>query len=112
MVTLGSPLERSMWLGNEAADAHCATDVPSATDLSPSGDHSLGEIGDCQHICIGFGRQTTHEVKLHLPPAVRVRRRNRANQIFLCDHFVDHLAHPLGAALWGEGKPGATAIAG
>ena len=56
--------------------------------------------------------QAAHEVELHLPPAVGVRRRDGADQVLLVDRLVDHLAHPLAAALGGEGQAGATAVAG
>ena len=82
-----------------------------AGDLATLRDHLLGQVGDREHVLVGLGGQAAHEVELHLPPAVGVRRRDRADQVLLGDHLVDHLAHPLRPALGGEGQPRATAVA-
>ena len=112
MITLRCPLERGMRLGHEPTDAHRAADISPSADLTTGGDHPLGQLRDRQHVLVGLGRQAAHEIQLDLPPAVRVRRRDRADQIVLGDHLVDHLAHPLGATLGREGEPGASAVAG
>ena len=112
VVELGRPLERRVRLGHEAADRDRAADVVAAGDLAALGDHLLGQVGDGQHVLVGLGGQAAHEVELHLPPAVAVRRRDGADQVLLGDHLVDHLAHPLRAALGREGQPGAAAVAG
>src|SRR5215207_427793 len=112
MITLRCPLERGMRFGHEATDAHCAADIAPTADSSTGSDHSLGELPNGEYVFVGLGRQATHEIQLDLPPAVRVRRRHGSDQILLSDHLVDHFAHPFGAALGREGKPGAPAVAG
>jgi hypothetical protein len=109
---LGGPLERRVRLGHEAADRDGAPDVRRPADLAPGLDDPLGELGDLQDVLVGLGRQPAHEVELHLPPAGGVRGGHRADEVLLGDHLVDDLADALGAALGGEGQPGASAVAG
>ena len=111
-VELGRPLERRVRLGHEPADRDRAADVVAAGDLAALGDDLLRQVGDLQDVLVGLGGQPAHEVELHLPPAVGVRRRDGPDQVLLGDHLVDHLAHPLRAALGGERQPGAAAVAG
>src|SRR5262249_60158855 len=54
--------------------------------------------------------QAAHEVQLHLAPAAAVGGGDGADQVLLGDHLVDHLAHPVRAALGGEGEPGTAAV--
>ena len=72
----------------------------------------LARSATCEHVLVGLGRQADHEVELHLAPAVGVRRGDGPDQVLLGDHLVDHLAHPLAAALGREGQAGAAAVAG
>ena len=105
VVALRRPLERRVRLGHERADRHRAPDVAMSGDLAPSVDDLLGQVGNREHVLVGLGGQPAHEVELHLPPAVAVRRRDRAQQVVLADHLVDDPSHPLGAAFGGEGQP-------
>ena len=110
-VELRGPLERRVRLGHEPADRDRAADVVAAGDLAALRDHLLREVGDLQDVLVGLGGQAAHEVELHLAPARGVRRRDRADQVLLGDHLVDHLAHPLRAALGGEGQARTAAVA-
>lgn len=99
-------------LGHEAADGDRAADVVLAGDLAALGDHVDRHVTDLEDVLVGLGGQAAHEVQLHLTPAVAVRGGHRPDQVLLGDHLVDDLAHPLGAALGGEGETGAAAVAG
>ena len=83
-----------------------------AAGLAAGPDHLDGQLGDLQHVLVGLGRQTAHEVELHLAPAVGVGGRHRADQVLLGHRLVDHPADPLAAALGGEGQAGAPSVAG
>ena len=107
-IQLRRPLKRGVRLRHEAANADRAANIVATTDFSTLGDDARGHLGDLQHVLVGLGRQAAHKVKLHLPPAIGVRRSNRADQVFLADHLVDDLAQPLAAALGREGQAGPT----
>jgi hypothetical protein len=110
---LARPLERGVRLGHEAADRDRAADVlPSRSPRGPAAITFLARSAIGEHVLVGLGRQPAHEVQLHLPPAGRVGGRDGADQVLLGDHLVDHLAHPLGAALGRERQARALAVAG
>ena len=89
-----------------------AADVLLPAGLAAGLDDLDGEVGDLQHVLVGLGGQTAHEVELHLAPAVGVRRRDRADEVLLGHRLVDDPADPLAAALGGEGQAGAPSVAG
>jgi hypothetical protein len=69
-------------------------------------------VGDLEHVLVGLGGQATHEVELHLPPPLRVRRCDGPDQVVLADHLVDHPAQSFRTAFGGERQPGSPAVAG
>src|ERR1035437_5181279 len=109
---LGAPLERGVPFGDEPTDGDGAPDVTLTGDPSPGLDHPLGEVGDLEHVIIGLGGQTAHEVELHLTPAGRVGRGDGVDQVVLADHLVDDLADALGATLGSERQAGTASAPG
>src|SRR6185312_1218037 len=97
VVQLGRPLERRMRLGHERAYRDGAADVLATGGLASGLDHPARHLRDLD-VVVGLGRQAAHEVELHLPPAVAIRRRDGADQVVFADHLVDDPAHPFAAA--------------
>src|SRR4051794_38124891 len=83
----------------DPADRHRAPDVLAAAGLPAGADDLDREVGDLQHVLVGLGRQTAHEVELHLLPAVGVGGGDGADEVVLGHRLVDHPADPLAAAL-------------
>ena len=70
--------------------------------------HDLaGELGDPERVGVDLGGDADEEVELHPLPALRVGTFDRGVEVFVGDQLVDHLADTPGAALGGEGEPGA-----
>ena len=94
--------------GHEAADRH--GDGRVLRVLSPDLDTVAGQLGDAERVLVGLGRQAGEEVELHPPPALRVRRVDRAVQVLLADELVDDLAHAPRARLGREREAGAAGL--
>src|SRR6266496_2044870 len=103
---LRRPLERRVRLGHESADRHGASDVATTGRLASGADHVVGHVGDLEDVLVGLGRQSAHEVQLHLTPPVRVRGGERADQVVLGGDLVDHPAEALRATFGREREPG------
>ena len=111
VIELRGPLEGSVRLGHEAADRNRAADIAPSTDLAADSDDLGRQARDLQDVLVGLGGQPAHEVELHLPPSRAVGGGDRADEVFLGDLLVDHLAHALTATLRGEGEATATTVA-
>src|SRR5699024_742331 len=51
------------------------------------------------HVLLGLGREYEHEVELYFCPSALKSLSRSVEDIFFCQPFVDHLAHPLGSCL-------------
>ncbi len=101
---LAEPLERGVRLGDEAAhaDGHRGALVVAAAHLGAP----PAQLDDGEDVLVPLRGQADEKVQLEAAPALGERGVDRGVKVLLADELVDHLAHPPGAALGGEGEPG------
>ena len=68
-------------------------------------DHLFGQVCDAQHVLVGLGGQTQHEVELYAGPATGKGGAAGLHQVLLGDVLVDGVPKPLGPCLGSKGQP-------
>ena len=98
------------WKGVWGLGTNPPTEATTVTDLEwrrPISTQCLPELGDADDVLVALGGQPDQEVQLDPAPALAEGGVHRAVEVLFGDELVDHLAHPPGPALGGEGETGA-----
>ena len=95
-----------MGFGHEAGGGNRDADTTGTIGgvVSPDVVDLGGQVGDAQHVLVGLGGQTQHEVELHTAPTTGKGGAAGVQQIFFGDVLVDGVTEPLGTCLGSEGQ--------